>query len=74
MDLDEYRRGQGIEIEKLDRFGDGILHPPASGVVAGDQFRWRIEVIGDDEGGLFMTITAKDNLPKFVIIVLQEFV
>lgn len=30
---------QCIEIEKLDRLGDDILHPPPAGVIADDTFR-----------------------------------
>ena len=32
-------RRQGVEVEKLDRFGDDILHPPPAGVIADDTLR-----------------------------------
>ena len=35
--LDQDRRREGIEVEKLDGFGDDVFHPPPSGIVADQQ-------------------------------------
>ena len=35
--LDQDRRRERIEVEKLDGFGDDVFHPPPSGIVADQQ-------------------------------------
>lgn len=38
-------RGQGVEVEELDRLCDYILYSPATGIVADDPFRRGVRVI-----------------------------
>ena len=70
--LDQDGRRQGIEIEKLDGLRDDVLHSPPSGVVADQQLRWCIEVIGDQEGGLLMAVASNDHLAKIALIIRQR--
>ena len=50
-------RRQGVEVEKLDRLGDDILHPPPASVVADDTFRRGRKIVGDQEGRLLAAIS-----------------
>ena len=45
--LDQDGGRKGIEVEKLDGLGDDVFHTPPSGVVANQQIRWSVEVVGD---------------------------
>jgi hypothetical protein len=45
-----------------------LLHPPASGVVAHEQFGGGGEVIGDEEGGLFAPVAPDNNLPQLPLV------
>jgi len=38
VDLYQDGRRKGIEVEKLDRFGDEIFHPPAPGIIRNEEF------------------------------------
>ena len=70
--LDQDGGRQGIEIEKLDGLGDDVLHPPPSGVVADQQLRWCVEVIGNQKGGLLMTVAPNDHLAQIPLIIWQR--
>jgi hypothetical protein len=64
-------RRQGVEVEKLDRLGDDILHPPPAGVVADDTFRRGHQIVGDEEGRLFAAISPEDDLPDLPFIIFE---
>jgi hypothetical protein len=49
-----------------------LLHPPASGVVAHEQFGGGGEVIGDEEGGLFAPVAPDNNLPQLPLVLGQR--
>ena len=72
VNLDQDGRGKGIEVEELDSLGDGIFHPPPSGVVSHEQFQGGSEVIGDEEGGLLMAVALNNHLAQFTLIVRQS--
>jgi hypothetical protein len=62
---------EGVEIEELDRLGNDILHPPPMGVVAGDAFHRGRNIVGDQEGWLFVPVSPDDDLPELPFIILQ---
>ena len=70
--LNQDGRREGIEVEKLDGLRDDVFHAPPSGVVANEQLRWRVEVIGDQEGGLLMAVASNDHLAKIALIIRQR--
>ena len=64
-------RRQGVEVEKLDRLGDDILHPPPASVVADDTFRRGRKIVGDQEGRLLAAISPEDDLPDLPFIIFE---
>jgi len=64
-------RRQGVEVEKLDRLGDDILHPPPAGVVADDAFRRGRKIVGDQEGRLLAAVPPEDDLPESPLIIFE---
>jgi len=70
--LDQDGGRKGIEVEKLDGLGDDVFHTPPSGVVANQQLRWSVEVIGDQEGGLLMAVAPNDHLAQITLVVRQR--
>jgi len=70
--LDQDGGRKGIEVEKFDGLRDDVFHPPPSGVVANQQLRWRVEVIGDQEGGLLMAVAPNDHLAQITLIIRQR--
>ena len=71
VDLDQDRRRQGIEMEKLDRLGDPIFDTPPPGVVADQQFRRHLKVVGDQKGRLLPAVATDYDLPDFADITAQ---
>ncbi len=71
VDFGQDGRRECIEMEKLDRLGDAIFYPPASGIVADDQFHWGVEVVGDKKSRLFPTIAAKDDLAQRSFVAME---
>ena len=62
---------KGVEVEKLDSLRDDVFHSPPSGIIADQQFQWRVEVIGDQEGWLLMAVAPNDHLAQITLIVRQ---
>ncbi len=58
VDFGQDGRREGVEMEKLDRLGDAIFHPPAPGIVADDQFHGGVEVVGNEKSWFFPAIAA----------------
>ena len=69
--LHQNGRRQGVEVEKLDRLGDDILHPPPAGVVADDKFRRGCKIVGDQEGRLLAAVSPEDDLPDLPFIIFE---
>ena len=68
VDLDQDRRRQGIEMEKLNRLGDTIFDTPSPGVVADQQFHRHLKVIGDQKSRLLPAVATDNDLPYFAFI------
>ncbi len=67
--LHQNRGRQGVEVEKLDRLGDDILHPPPAGVVADDALRRGLKIVGDQDCRLLAAIPPDDDLPESPLII-----
>src|SRR4030043_1374163 len=70
--LDQDGGRKGIEVEKLDGLGDDVFQATLSGVVANQQLRWSVKIIGDQEGGLFMAVAPNDHLAQITLVVRQR--
>ena len=70
--LHQDRGRQGIEVEKLDRLGDDVLHAPSVGVVADDKFHRGFEIIGDQKCWSFMAVASKDDLPELPLVIMER--
>jgi len=62
VDLYQDGRRKGVEVEKLDRFGDEIFHPPAPGVIRDKEFQGDFKIIRDEKSWFFMAIAPDNNL------------
>ena len=62
---------QCVEIEKLDRFGNDVLHPPPAGVVADDAFCRGIKIVGDQEGRILAAVPPEYDLPELPFIIFE---
>lgn len=71
MDLHQNRGGQGIEIEEFDRLGDDIVHAPPVGIVAHETLSWGRNIVGDQEGRIFTSVSPEDDLPDLPFIIFQ---
>ena len=69
--LHQNRGRQGVEVEKLDRLGDDVLHPPPASVIADDTFRRGRQIVGDQEGRLLAAIPPEDDLPELSFIIFE---
>jgi hypothetical protein len=69
--LHQNRRRQGVEVEKLNRLGDDILHSPPAGVVADDTFRRGLKIVGDQEGRILAAVPPEDDLPELPFIIFE---
>ena len=69
MDLYQDGGRKGVKVEKLDGLRDDIFHPPSSGIVANQQLQRCFEVVGDQEGRLFMAVAPDDDLAQITLII-----
>ena len=70
--LHQDRGRQSVKVEKLDRFGDDILHAPSAGIVADDEFHRGCKIVGNQECRSFMAVAPKDDLPELPLIILER--
>ena len=55
-------------MKKLDRLGNSVFNAPPSGIIADQQLRRHIKVIGDQKGWLFPAVATDNDLPYFAVI------
>ena len=59
-------------MKEFDLFRDLLFDKPPPRVGVKDGFRSSIEVIGDDECGLYPTMTVESNLSDFLTISFED--
>ena len=59
INLDHHRRGEFVEMKKLDLLGDVLFHQPALGILTHHLFRLQVKVIGDNQSRFFFAV-ARD--------------
>ncbi len=72
VDLDQDRGRQGVQVKKFDRLGDDIFHPPASGIIADQEFYGGVKVIGDQEGRFLSAIATENDLADIFLVIAQR--
>ena len=72
VDFERHGRGQGIDVEELDAVGDAVFDEHAAGVELDQARGGAAQLIGEQQGRLFMTEVGDGDLPDRPLVVIER--